>query len=157
MSFYDFEFSAPLSRHSMGMNSRGELFYSVVYVPQDVLEKMGEAYRPKLRVEGEIADVPFNAALMPSRGQVYIIAPKALLKQMEAGEEGLLKVRFEIADQDAVDVPPALQDALDTKAWAAEAWGQLTPGKQRGLCYRVATAKAQKTIDKRVAEVLAAL
>lgn len=157
MSFYPFEFEAPVSRHSMGTNSRGELFYTVIYVPPHILADMGEAYHPKIRVEGEVADLPFSAALMPSRGQVYLMAPKALLKQIDEGAGELLNVRFKIADQDAVDVPPALADALERRADAAEAWEVLTPGKRRGLAYRVGTAKTAPTIAKRIKEVFDAL
>lgn len=157
MSFYPFEFEAAIARHSMGTNARGELFYTVIYVPASILEALGDAFKPKLRVEGEIADIPFNAALMPSRGQVYIMAPKAVLSQIEPDASLRVEVRFRIANQDAVDMPADLELALQQSPEAQSAWDALTPGKRRGLAYRVASAKTPATIQKRIAEVFDAL
>lgn len=157
MDFYPYEFEAPVSRHSMGVNSRGELFYTVIYIPPHVLAEMGAAFRPKIRIEGEIADLPFEGALMPSRGQVYVMAPKALLKHIELEAADPLPIRFRIADQDAVTMPPVLSEALDALPDKRAAWEALTPGKRRGLVYPIAQAKTLPTQEKRVRALLETL
>ncbi|MEM6869113.1 MAG: YdeI/OmpD-associated family protein, partial [Cyanobacteria bacterium P01_C01_bin.121] len=63
-------------------------------------------------------------------------------------------VRFRIADQDAVDVPEALQHALEQDEYAKAVWEKLTPGKRRGFAYRVSSAKTKQTQTRRALEVL---
>ena len=66
-------------------------------------------------------------------------------------------VRFRVADQDHVDVPVALEDAVTANAEATAVWDELTPGKRRALAHHVRSAKTGKTRSKRVAEAMAAL
>ncbi|MEM8981122.1 MAG: YdeI/OmpD-associated family protein [Pseudomonadota bacterium] len=68
-----------------------------------------------------------------------------------------VEVRFAVADQDAVNVPNALAEALETHGDLAEVWDSWTPGKRRGWAHRVASAKTAPTIAKRVDEVLTVL
>ena len=40
MEFYPYEFSGPITRHSMGTNAKGELFYTVVWLPEELEEAL---------------------------------------------------------------------------------------------------------------------
>lgn len=56
----------------MGENKRGELFfYTVVFVPPAVLEALPTS-PARLRLEGEINDIPFERGLQPSGGRRYL-------------------------------------------------------------------------------------
>ena len=66
-------------------------------------------------------------------------------------------VGFEIDDQDAVDVPPELQNALEQDDEAMLVWRELTPGKKRGFAYMVDSARRKETRERRAEEVLEAL
>ncbi len=150
MSLYPFEFHAPIMTQHMG----GTLYYTVVRLPQSLTPHLPFDRYPRLRIEGEIDGFSIEGALMPADGGHYLMTPRKLLKRLrkEIGEE--VVVRFGVADQDAVHVPPELADALGDAPDLAEVWAAWTPGKRRGYAHRVASAKAPATKAKRVAEIL---
>ncbi len=150
MSYFDYSFEAPISTHDVG-SSRYR--YTVIWLDEDVARDLPLNAHPKLRIIGEINDVPFRSALTPVRGRWYVLVSKTQLREMDARVGDPVEVRFSIDDQDAVDVPEALSAALKSNAPMAKLWADLTPGKQRGLAYRVASAKTEATQKKRVAEV----
>ncbi|MEL6374250.1 MAG: YdeI/OmpD-associated family protein [Pseudomonadota bacterium] len=154
MSYYPHSFEAPIVYHDVGS---ARYAYTVVFVPPQVAEDLPLDQHPRLRVKGEINDHPFASALTPVRGAWYILLSKAMLKAIEAEVGDTVDVRFACDDQDAVDVPEALATALAQDAAIAKAWDALTPGKQRGLAYLVASAKRAETQAKRVADVFAVL
>jgi uncharacterized protein YdeI (YjbR/CyaY-like superfamily) len=96
--------------------------------------------------------VPLKGALMPTGGRWYLMLSKAVLKRARLRLGDITRVASADADQDAVDVPPPLAEALDADPDLRAAWNALTPGKRRGLAHRVASAKTAPTIAKRVAE-----
>ncbi len=53
-----------------------------------------------------------------------------------------VELRFNIANQDSVDLPEELLGALFADKAAQQAWDRLTPGKQRGLAYFVGSTPA---------------
>jgi uncharacterized protein YdeI (YjbR/CyaY-like superfamily) len=69
----------------------------------------------------------------------------------------LLEVRFKVADQDAVDIPDYLSNALQKHPAERALWDAATPGKKRGLAFKVAAAKTDPTRQKRVDEVFGIL
>ena len=75
---------------------------------------------------------------------------KAMMKAAEVSLGDTVEVRFEVADQDAVDIPPALRTALAEDEPLREAWDALTPGKQRGFAHPIAQAKRPETLAKRL-------
>ncbi|MEO1491517.1 MAG: YdeI/OmpD-associated family protein [Pseudomonadota bacterium] len=147
-------FEAEIVRHDVGSTRYA---YTVVFVADEVAAGLPLAERPRLRVEGEIGDVPFEASLTPVRGRWYILLSKTMLKSIGAAVGDTIPVRFTIADQDAVAVPDALRAALAEDDGARALWEAATPGKQRGLAYRVASAKTDPTRAKRIAEVFGIL
>ena len=154
MSYFTYSFEGPIVHHDIGSD---KYQYTVVFLPRELQTELPLKQYPRLRIEAEVGEFPLNGALQPVRGDWYLLLSKSMLKQggWKLGDD--VRVRFRVADQDAVEVPEALQDALDGNEDAAEAWEKLTPGKRRGLAYRVATAKTQPTREKRVAEVLETL
>ncbi len=153
MSFFSHEFEAIISLHHIGKGPR-VVTYKVVYLPTEMIDELPFDQYPRLRITGEIADVPVEGAWQPSGdGTRYLMVPKQVFEQADVRVGDRVEVRFKVADQNAVDVPAALEKALDDDEALAEKWTKLTPGKQRGFAYRVASAKTEKTIDKRVAEV----
>lgn len=105
-------------------------------------------------MRGEINDEPIDAGLTPVRGRWYILLSKAFLKRHGLGVADEVNVRFSLSDPQAVDVPKALAQALDNDVVAKALWQEQTAGMQRGLAYRVSSAKRDATIAARVAEVL---
>ncbi len=154
MDYYPYTFNAPIAYHDVGSDKYA---YTVVYVTPQLINALPLKQYPRLRVRGEIEDVPFEASLTPVRGDWYILLSKRLLKAMDAGIGDDVEVRFAIADQDAVDVPTALKEALDADDQMRALWDTLTAGKKRGLAHKVTTAKTEKTEKKRIQEVFGIL
>jgi len=148
--YFDYEFDAPICHHDVGSE---RYRYTVVYLPEDHAKALPLDDFPRLRISGEVNDCPFEAALTPVSGVWYILFSKKTLRQIDAKVGDLVMVRYRIADQDAVEVPELLAAALNKSKKMKRLWDQQTPGKQRALAYRVATAKRPETQDKRVAEV----
>ncbi len=153
----------------------GTYFYTVIYLPDEIATSLPFGSGLRLRVEAEIDGVPLEATLLPDRlGSTqtnhlvdrlgregdriwYMIVAQKILKQISKGIDETVEVRMRVADQHAVNIPPALEEALDGDAEFAAAWNRLTPGKRRGHAHRVASAKRQDTIDRRIQEIRDAL
>ena len=150
MTYYPFSFDAEIVHHDVGSE---RYVYTVVFLPPEILAELPLKAHPRLRITGEINDHPFDAALTPVRGAWYILFSRKMLAAIGARPGDEVQIRFRIADQDAVEIPPALQAALSADRRMSALWNSQTPGKRRGLAYRVASAKTAKTQSKRVAEV----
>lgn len=145
MLFYTYEFSSTIQKHSMGFNKRGELFYNVLFVPDEVRSQLPLKEYPRLRVDGEMHDIPIEAALQPAKGRSYLLISQAFMKEygLKLGDE--VEVRFNIGDQDFVDVPNELQRAIGENEAAKAKWESLSAGKKRGYATQVASAKREAT------------
>jgi uncharacterized protein YdeI (YjbR/CyaY-like superfamily) len=109
-------------------------------------------------VEGEVADVPVSGAWLPTGdGRRYFILSPRVLREAELVVGEVAEMRFAVSDQNAVDTPGVLSEALQRDPRAHAAWMALTPGKQRGLAYRIHGARTDGTRAKRLTEVLALL
>ena len=152
--FYPFAFSAEIVPHDVGSDTYR---YTVIFVPEEIKDELPLDKYPKLRVSGEIEDFPIEAALTPVRGRHYILLSKRILTAIgkKLGDE--VEIRFRIADQDAVDVPEALAQALEGSTVERDLWQEATAGKRRALSHMVATAKRAETQKKRVEKVFAVL
>jgi hypothetical protein len=136
---------------------RGETTYTILRLPDDIAAAL-EAAGAK-RVEGEFADHPVNLALTraaPVGDFAFLWAGKSLLEATGLEPGAPFEVRLRPAPDDAVDTPDDVAHAL-RRAEVKAAWEALTPGKRRGLLYKVATAKTQGTRDKRIAALVAGL
>ena len=148
--FFDYEFDSTVAYHDVGSD---RYRYTVVYLPAELIAALPLDDHPRLRISGEVNDHPFEASLTPVRGDWYILFSKKTLTAIDVWVGDDVSVRFSIADQDAVDVPDALQMALESDARMRTLWDALTPGKRRALAHRVSSAKTPTTQAKRIAEV----
>lgn len=144
MSFYSFGFEGVVDTLDYE-----RYLYSVIYLPAEIAAQLPLAVHPRLRVEGEINDYPFSGAFIPSSRGHHLIIGSARLKAMGLKVGMPVELRFNIADQDGVDVPEELLGALFDDKAAQQAWDALTPGKQRGLAHFVGSAKTEATREKR--------
>lgn len=154
--WFTHEFEGPIERHGVGRDRK--VWYTVVFLPEALTSGLPFDRHPQLRVEGEIADVPVKGAFLSSGdGRYYLIVSPETLKAGSIAPGQTVAVRFRIADQDAVDVPPALEQALRGDTAATEAWEALTTGRRRALAHHVATAKGEATRARRAEAVLVAI
>ena len=152
MSFYPHSFEAEIVPHFVGTYR-----YTAVFLPADMIEALPLDRYPRLRVSGEVGDIPFSGAWQPVRGRWYLMLSKALLKDGGYAIGDRVEVRFRVEDQETVDVPDILERALEADADAMAAWQAASAGKRRGWAYRIAAAKADATRQRRLDEVLKAL
>lgn len=149
MSDYPYSFQAKIVPFAFG-----KLNYSVVYVPQKLVRQLPLDQCPRLRIDGEVNGIRVEAALMPAKGRWYMMISKKLMKFCGLRPGVTADVQFDIADQDAVTMPDELNRALEVNEQAAKTWNQLTPGKRRGLAYRIASAKLAETRERRTEETI---
>ncbi|MBV6657670.1 MAG: YdeI/OmpD-associated family protein [Devosiaceae bacterium] len=150
MSFYPHQFEGEISTHDVGSD---RYVYTVIWLPEELEDALPFTEYPRLRIEGEVGGLPYKGACMPVRGRHYLLLSAPMLEAMGAVLSDQVDVRFAIADQDAVDVPVPLVHALQEAPDMQALWDALTPGKQRGLAYMVASAKTAPTIAKRITQV----
>ena len=149
-------FEAPIDRFGVGRERK--IWYNVLFLPPALENVLPFAVYPRLRVEGEIADVPFEGGWIPTGdGRRYVIVSPRILRDARTGVGEIVEMRFKIADQTAVDVPAELLAALRENPDVNDIWRLLTPGKRRAFTHRVHGTKSASTRARRVAEIIAAL
>lgn len=131
--------------------------YKVVFLPSELTSELPLKKYPRLRITGEINDYPFDAALTPVRGRWYILLSETFMRRIKATVGDSVSVRFAVDDQSAVEVPEELQQTLRENPAMRSLWDASTPGMQRGLAYRVSSAKRPETRRKRIELVFAIL
>jgi len=156
MALFTHEFEAPLSTHGVGKSR--VIWYQVLFLPKPLAKTLPLRAHPRLRVRGEIVDIPVAGAWMPvGDGRHYFIVSQAVRKGTNARLGDMLDMRFVVDDQDRVDVPPALARALAARPELQAVWEGLTPGKRRGLAHLVTQAKSNPTVQRRIQDVMDAL
>jgi Bacteriocin-protection, YdeI or OmpD-Associated/Domain of unknown function (DUF1905) len=156
MGLFTHEFEAPLATHGVGKSR--VIWYWVLFMPRALADTLPMKTHPRLRVRGEIVDIPVAGAWMPTGdGRHYFIVSPAVRKGTGAHLGDMLDMRFVIDDQDRVDMPPALADALAAQPAMHAAWMKLTPGQRRGHAHLVAQAKTEATRQRRVLALLGTL
>ena len=80
-----------------------------------------------------------GVAFCKVRGEIgefaFLKLSKDFLKRAECSVGDWVNVRFNIDDQDVVDLPEALVAALAADRKFSAAWKKLTAGKKRGIAY----------------------
>jgi hypothetical protein len=134
----------------------GRATYTILRLPDDTAAALAAA--GARRVEGEINDHPVNLALSraPVVEGVFLWAGQSLLDRIGIAPGEPLEVRLRPAPDDAVDLPPDLAAAL-RRAGLTDTWEALSPGRRRGLLYRIDSARKAATRDKRIAALVADL
>lgn len=157
MSYYEFCFEALIEKLPIG-NGPKVLRYNVVILPDKFTEILPFNEYPKLRIIGEIGDHPIRGAWNPvADGRKYFILSQKFLDNAELMVGDVTEVRFNIDDQDYVNIPIELQHTLMVNPTLKAKWDSLTAGKKRFHCHHVSSAKQQKTRDKRLADVISQL
>lgn len=149
MSDYPFQIRGKVQKHDFG-----RMAFSVLYVPRSLEKQLPLQEFPRLRIEAEINGVRHNGALQPGGGRWFLMLSKRLQKLCQISLGDSVTVDFEIADQNAVDVPRELLHAIEADRRAEQLWDSLTTGKRRSLAHYVDSAKRPETREKRVEEVL---
>lgn len=152
MSYYTYSFEAPVALLDYGPYS-----YTVIYVPPQIEDALQLSLHPRLRVEGEIADYPINAALVPSRQGRHVILSRDLLRTAGLKVGDVVEFRFNVADQDAIALPQELEQMLDDEPGARTAWEALTPGRRRGLAHLVSKLKSPESRQRKARDLIDAL
>ncbi len=57
-------FAGPVVRHDVGTYR-----YTVVFLPPEIAARLPLAEHPRLRISGEVSDLPFSGAWQPVRGR----------------------------------------------------------------------------------------
>ena len=139
MSYFTHDFIGEIALHGVGKSR--VITYKVLFMPPRFEAELPFKTYPRLRVEGEIADVPVRGAWMPvGDGRRYFIVSPAIKANtgLDVGDE--VEMRFRVDDQDHVDVPGALQVALNSVDAASARWDKLTAGKKRMFTSHVFSA-----------------
>lgn len=149
MDYFPHAFTGVVAHHDLGTYR-----YTVIWLPEELAALLPFAGQPRLRISGELNDVPLTGAWQPSRGRWYLMLGKPLLRATELSVGCFAELRFRIEPPDDVEVPTLLTHALEANAAAAARWDELTPGKQRALSHHVLSAKTGPTTTRRVAQVV---
>jgi len=150
MQSYTYSFKARINELDFG-----RMTFAAIDLPASVAKDLPLKDYPRLRIKGAINDVPHKGAIQPKgKNKYYLMMSKRAMKTCGVSVGDRVTVGFEIDDQDAVDVPAELANALEQDDSAARIWRELTPGKQRGFCYMVDNAKRTKTRERRAQKVL---
>jgi Bacteriocin-protection, YdeI or OmpD-Associated len=156
MSYFKYDFSGLIALHGVGKSR--VITYKVLFMPPHFEGLLPFKTYPRLRIEAEIADVPVRGAWIPvGDGRRYFIVSPTIKANtgFDVGDE--VEMRFRIDDQDRVEVPEALQRALERSPGALTQWGQMTAGKKRMFTNHVASAKSLPTEQRRIGEALLAI
>ena len=156
MSYFTHDFEDRISLQGGGIKK--VITYKVLFMPPHFENELPFKKFPRLRVEGEIADVPVRGAGMPvGDGRRYFIVSPEVKKQTGFDVGDVVEMRFRIDDQDHVDIPASLQHALREDDEANALWDKLTAGKKRMFTFHVSSAKTAPTEARRVAEAMEAI
>ncbi len=131
----------------------GRSVYTILKLPADIAAAL-EAAGAK-RVEGEIKEHAVNLALSraPVVDGLFLWTGKSLLDRAEIDPGEVFEVRLRPAPADEVECPDDLAAALHA-AGRFEAWSALTPGRRRGMLYKLALAKTDATRAKRIVGIV---
>jgi hypothetical protein len=132
----------------------GRATYTILRLPAQAEAALAGARR----AEGEFGDHPVNLALSraPVVEGVFLWTGQSLMDRTGLRPGKVFEVRLRPAPDDAVDTPPDVALAL-SDAGVTAAWDALTPGKRRGILYKIDTARTAPTRAKRIAALVAEL
>ena len=128
-----------------------------IVVPDEVVTAFGRGKRVPVTVTVDgVYTYATSIASMGGRSLVSFNAQTRAATGRGAGDE--IEVRLEIDDAPrGVDVPDALQAALDTDPGADAAWKSLSYSKQKAHALSVASAKTEETLHRRLVKVIDSL
>jgi hypothetical protein len=125
-------------------------------VPEDVVLGFGRGRRVPITVE--IGDHSYRTTIVSMGGRFLfgVNAEQRKATGLTAGD--VVEVTIEVDDAPReVEVPPALQAALDADPAAKAAWDRLSYTNRKEHARAISDAKADETRERRLAKTLAAL
>jgi hypothetical protein len=150
MTAYRYSYTGPLELYDLGRYA-----YHVLYASPELQAELLAQQRPRVRISGELEGIPVNLAWQPSGdGRLYLIVSDELRRARNLLAGDPVTVQFNIADPDAVVVPPELAQVLEQDPLYEHLWGELTPGRRRAFAHLIASAKGSATRARRLQEVL---
>lgn len=149
MSYFTHAFTGRLEVHRLGSYR-----YRVVFLPEEIAGALPFDGQPRLRMEGEVNDVPIAGAWQPAKGRWYLMVSPAICKAAGLRIGDAVEVRFRIVASDTVAIPDELAAALERDGRARNAWQALTPGRQRGYSHQITSARTVETRARRVAHLI---
>ena len=156
MGFYQYSSTAPLEEHVISARSGvgRSLTYRVVFLEHQLESKLPFGKGNRLRIEGEIQDVPVHLAWQsaPGRGHYLMVRP-TLVRQLKLKLGDVVTVRFNPVPEDVVVLPEVLANALRVSGKHRKLWAALTPGRQRGLSSFVSAVRSPEAQASRVQTV----
>lgn len=151
MTLHPYSFEATVE-----LRGDGRYVHACVYLPGALARELTVG-RSRLRIRGELDELPFAGAWQPSPAGHFLLLSRATCRAAGIAVGDRIEVRFRLDDPDAVSVPNELERALAANREAARAWNALTPGRRRGLAHLIAAARTPATVARRVDEILAGL
>lgn len=132
-----------------------QLPYTQVGIP--IPEVVWKAWpEGKFRLRGTINGIPFDLAPRPvAGGAKFLTVGTALRKQLKLELGDAVLVDYELSDPDLLDVPEALQSALELDEAAMVVWQQFSTGIKRSLSHYVNSVKSTESKIKRALELTA--
>ena len=122
-------------------------------VPDSVVESLGGGVRA--RVTGTLNGVEFRSNLMRYGGAVWLGVHKATMEAAGISHGDPVTVEMSLDETPrVVEVPAALQRALDANPEAKATFDALAFTRRREYAQWVAEAKKDETRDRRVAETI---
>lgn len=126
---------------------------ALVALPPHVVEALGGT---RVRVAGTFAGVEFASSTMPTGGGGACLGVHKATREragVQFGEQVEVVLQRDQRER-AVEVPAALQQALDANSEAREAFARLAPTHRREYARWVAEAKREETVRRRVESTL---
>lgn len=144
-----YQFTANISKYDFG-----KYYYTVVFLPPELIPQLPFKEYPKLRVKAEINGAAMEGAFMPDKGRWYLMTPRKMLKSLnkQLGDE--VQVEFCIADQNEVHLPSVLEEYLKQDEDFKQKWDKLTAGKKRGLAYSISKIKTPEIRERKLLEII---
>ncbi len=146
MSAFTHDFVGRIVPHDVG-----RFRYSVVFLPDELVDPLGLRQNARQRMRGEIDDYPFAGAWQPAGGRWFVMLNRKLLKLGNYQVGDWVNVRFRLESSDIVDVPEALTAFLKKSPKHRKIFEALSPGKKRNVAMYVAAVKSPAAIEKRIA------
>ena len=130
----------------------GTMSYWAVFLPASLAAREPFSHLRRLRMKGLANGAEVAMAWQLSGGRHYVMFGRALAKKLGLALGARVSLAFDLVDDDVVDVPAEIAEALRQEPDFRRPWKKLTPGKQRGIAHLVRTVKdpdrrAQRAVD----------
>ena len=134
----------------------GEKVYTVLQIPEDVLQKISHV--SSNRVDVEIREFSYNLALTkaPVFDGIFLYFGKEKLNETHLSIGESADFRLRASDPNVVEIPVELKEALRRND-AEKFWNELSPGMRRTQLQPILKAKQATTRDRRIQALIRSL